>query len=133
MKIWPESGRYSPDRMFMSVVLPAPFSPSRPRTLPRSAAIEILSLARTPGNRFVMSRSSSRMRGASRCDQDANRPRSATRAGGGVLLVERTSSGLAAAPEEAADRDAAVGELRLQRVDFTLEVCGELAVVIVVR
>ncbi len=45
----------------MSVVLPAPFSPSRPSTLPRSAAMEILSLARTPGNRFVMSRSSRRI------------------------------------------------------------------------
>ena len=47
--------------MFIRVVLPAPFSPSRPSTSPRSAEIEIRSLASTPGKRFVMSLSSSRM------------------------------------------------------------------------
>ena len=41
MRISPESGLYRPDRMFIRVVLPAPFSPSRPSTSPRSAEIEI--------------------------------------------------------------------------------------------
>src|SRR5438034_5774930 len=136
MKIWPESGLYRPDRMFMSVVLPAPFSPSMPSTLPRSAEIEILSLARTPGNRLLMSRSSSRIGSASRrCPvwgmQTAPGPRCGPGAVGSVGWV--APGWLAAAPEEAADRDAAVGELRLQRVDLGLEICRELAVVVVVR
>src|SRR6266550_835441 len=130
MKIWPESGLYRPDRMFMSVVLPAPFSPSMPRTLPRSAEIEMWSLARTPGNRFVMSRSSSRI-GSPR--RDKSRPRSATRTGGGLLDRGWFSNELAAAPEERTDLDAAVGELRLERVELALHVGRDLAVVIVER
>ena len=74
MRISPESGLYSPDRMFMRVVLPAPFSPSMPRTSPLSAAIEILSLARTPGNCLVISRSSSRIRFASTWSEGCRPP-----------------------------------------------------------
>ena len=83
MRISPESGRYRPDRMFIRVVLPAPFSPSRPRTSPRSAEIEIRSLARTPGNRLVMSLSSSRMDGRS-SDASTARPRARGAGEGGL-------------------------------------------------
>jgi hypothetical protein len=44
----------------MSVDLPAPFSPSSVCTSPRRRSKSILSLARTPGNCFVMPRSSRR-------------------------------------------------------------------------
>src|SRR5206468_8367926 len=63
--------------------------------------------------------------------QTAPGPRCGPGAVGSVGWV--VSGWLAAAPEEAADRDAAVGELRLQRVDLGLEICRELAVVVVVR
>ena len=38
----------------MSVDLPAPFSPSRQCTSPRRTLSEMRSLARTPGNAFVI-------------------------------------------------------------------------------
>src|SRR5207247_9371002 len=63
--------------------------------------------------------------------QTAPGPRGGPGAVGSVGWV--VSGWLAAAPEEAADRDAAVGELRLQRDDLGLESCRELAVVVVVR
>src|SRR5436305_2103495 len=44
--------------MFISVDLPAPFSPSRACTSPRRRSKLTASLARTPGKRFVMPRSS---------------------------------------------------------------------------
>src|SRR6478735_2947448 len=44
--------------MFMSVDLPAPFSPSSACTSPRRTSRSTLSLATIPGNRFVMPRSS---------------------------------------------------------------------------
>src|SRR5690606_8061210 len=46
--------------MFIRVVLPAPFSPSRPRISPDSTVRSTESLAMTPGNRLVMPLSSSR-------------------------------------------------------------------------
>jgi len=42
--------------MFMSVVLPAPFSPSRPCTSPARSTRSTASLATTPGKRLVMPR-----------------------------------------------------------------------------
>src|SRR5215218_9220465 len=47
--------------MFIRVDLPAPFSPSRPSTSPRSGEMEMRSLASTPGKVLVMSLSSRRM------------------------------------------------------------------------
>src|SRR6185312_15338917 len=44
--------------MFESVDLPAPFSPSRACTSPSAASKSTPSFATTPGNRFVMFRSS---------------------------------------------------------------------------
>ena len=44
--------------MFESVDLPAPFSPSSACTSPSAASKWTPSFATTPGNRFVMSRSS---------------------------------------------------------------------------
>ena len=44
--------------MFISVVLPAPFSPSSPRISPGATARSTLSFARTGPKRFVMPRSS---------------------------------------------------------------------------
>src|SRR4051794_26936533 len=46
--------------MFISVVLPAPFSPSRPRISPRPSARSIPSLAETPPKLFEMPRISMR-------------------------------------------------------------------------
>src|SRR6266851_1818138 len=47
--IWPASGRYSPARMLMSVVLPAPFSPSSAWTSPQRARKWTAVFATTPG------------------------------------------------------------------------------------
>src|SRR4051794_29323677 len=129
--------------MFMSVVLPAPFSPSIPRTLPRSAEIEIRSLARTPGNRFVMSRSSSRIR----CwpsAVDGNRPRPAGRVGGDRRYWLMAPTGRLAAwdapgcrgvgsADEGADLDGAVDERGLEGSDLVLGRLRDLTVVIVER
>src|SRR5579859_4589862 len=62
--IWPSSGWYSPYRMFISVVLPAPFSPSRARISPWLRVRSMWSLASTPGKRLVTP-CSSRMGGIS--------------------------------------------------------------------
>src|ERR1051326_643170 len=56
MLIWPSSGRYSPARMLISVVLPAPFSPSRACTSPHRAAKSMPVLAATPGKALSMRR-----------------------------------------------------------------------------
>src|SRR5947208_13336568 len=58
MKISPASGRYRPVRTFESVDLPAPFSPSSACTSPSAASKSTWSFATTPGNRFVIPRSS---------------------------------------------------------------------------
>src|SRR5581483_316944 len=58
IRIRPESGRTIPARMLIRVDLPAPFSPSRQCTSPRSTVSEMWSLASTPGNAFVISISS---------------------------------------------------------------------------
>src|SRR5919204_1974397 len=55
--ISPSSGRYRPVRMFESVVLPAPFPPSRACPSPAAASKSTRSFATTPGNRFVIPRS----------------------------------------------------------------------------
>jgi hypothetical protein len=52
--IAPSSGRYSPVRMFESVLLPAPFSPRRACTSPAAASKSTASFASTPGKRFVI-------------------------------------------------------------------------------
>ena len=92
-RIWPASGRASPYRMFMSVVLPAPFSPSRAWISPGRTSRSIESLATTPGYRFVMPRISSAgartawasdVIGASRC-----RARYRYAAGGSALRSTR--------------------------------------------
>src|SRR6266511_5099642 len=57
-RISPASGRVMPERMMISVDLPAPFSPSRQWTSPRRRATETSSFASTPGKRFVMPTSS---------------------------------------------------------------------------
>ncbi len=58
--IWPSSGPISPYRTFISVVLPAPFSPSRAWIWPGSTTRSIWSLATREPNLLVMPRSSSR-------------------------------------------------------------------------
>ena len=47
-----------PYRIFIRVLLPAPFSPQRACTLPHFTVIEMLSFASTSGNLLVMPRSS---------------------------------------------------------------------------
>jgi hypothetical protein len=60
-RISPASGRCSPKRMFMSVVLPAPFSPSSAWTSPLFTVRSTPSTATTPGHPLVMPRSSTFM------------------------------------------------------------------------
>ncbi len=50
----PAVGSYNPYNTFISVVLPAPFSPSNAWTDPRSTRRSTSSLASTPGKRFVI-------------------------------------------------------------------------------
>src|SRR5271156_3001808 len=52
----PESGRYAPARIFMSVLLPAPFSPMSARTSPDSTPSETPSSALVAPNDLVTSR-----------------------------------------------------------------------------
>src|SRR5690348_2674677 len=64
--------------MFERVDLPAPFSPSRACTSPSAASKSTPSLATTPGNRFVMLRSSTaaamKVAGGARADDDRAPP-----------------------------------------------------------
>ncbi len=50
----PESGWYTPVRIFIRVDFPAPFSPMRPTTSPGLTSKSTSWRARTPGNDFVM-------------------------------------------------------------------------------
>ena len=56
----PSSGTYTPPRIFMSVDLPAPFSPMSATTSPGPTDRLTAPSAVTPGKRLVMARSSSR-------------------------------------------------------------------------
>src|SRR3979411_1829477 len=56
MVISPESAGCAPARIFISVDLPAPFSPTRACTSPALTSKVTPSSARTPGNVFTMSR-----------------------------------------------------------------------------
>src|SRR5690606_7694713 len=58
MEMCPESGVTRPVRIFMSVLLPAPFCPSRPWISPRWTLRQTLSHATTGPNRLVISVSS---------------------------------------------------------------------------
>ena len=58
-RISPASGRYSPYRQFISVDLPAPFSPSSAWISPARTSRSTASLATTPGKILVTPRSSS--------------------------------------------------------------------------
>ena len=58
IRIVPESGRIRPERIPISVDLPAPFSPSRQCTSPRRRVRLTRSLASTPGNALEISASS---------------------------------------------------------------------------
>src|SRR5215217_6848992 len=67
--------------MFISVDLPAPFSPRRALTSPARRSKSTLSFARTPGNCLVMCRSS--RTGGSAIPRDPNEGRRPVRTGGG--------------------------------------------------
>ena len=56
MLIEPLSGRMAPLRIFISVLLPAPFSPIKARTSPGSSASETPSSARVAPNDLLTSR-----------------------------------------------------------------------------
>ena len=58
MRISPASGWYSPSRMFISVLFPAPFSPRSAWISPVARSKSTWSLATTPGNGLTMPRSS---------------------------------------------------------------------------
>ena len=53
----PESGFWTPYRIFISVDLPAPFSPTIACTVPARTSMSMSWLAMTPGNRLPMPRS----------------------------------------------------------------------------
>lgn len=61
----PASAPYMPNKMFMSVVLPAPFSPNRPSTSPRNNCRSMDLFACTPPKCLSMPRISSSGRGES--------------------------------------------------------------------
>ena len=54
MSMRPSSGWYSPIRMFIRVVFPAPFSPTSASISPSPTDSEMLSHAKMPGKRLVM-------------------------------------------------------------------------------
>src|SRR6185436_10829887 len=54
MAMVPASGCCAPPRIFISVLLPAPFSPTRASTSPATRERETPASAITPGNRFVI-------------------------------------------------------------------------------
>src|SRR5581483_7189742 len=60
MRISPPSGWCTPPRIFISVLLPAPFSPIRATTSPRLTETETPSSATTPGKRLSIPQSSRR-------------------------------------------------------------------------
>lgn len=53
MSIWPLSGVYTPDSIFIKVLFPAPFSPRRAYISPFPTLKSIASFASTVPNRFV--------------------------------------------------------------------------------
>ena len=55
--IVPSSGFWTPYRIFISVDLPAPFSPTIACTVAARTSMSMSWLAMTPGNRFPMPRS----------------------------------------------------------------------------
>src|SRR5215468_8331247 len=105
MMISPSSGWVSPYRTFISVVFPAPFSPSRAWTWPGATSRLILSLATRKPNLLVMPLSSS---------STDDRPCLADRALGGHL-------------------DRPVLDLGLQGLQLGLQRGGHLGRVVVVR
>src|SRR6476660_4916088 len=56
--ISPESGRYAPARIFMSVLFPAPFSPMKACTSPGQIRRSTFLRARTPGKLLLIWRTS---------------------------------------------------------------------------
>src|SRR6188472_343864 len=100
--------------MFIRVLFPAPFSPSRPSTSPRSAEIEMRSLASTPGKVLVMSLSSRRMDGRS---SNTGRPPPADAEGG------RSGGPVEGRPllEVVGDLGRAGGDVRRQLLDLGLQ------------
>src|ERR1700758_1669353 len=58
MRISPESGRYAPARIFINVLLPAPFSPIRACTSPCQIWRSTFLSARTPGKLLLIPRTS---------------------------------------------------------------------------
>src|SRR5205085_12406166 len=59
-RIWPTSGVCTPARIFISVLLPAPFSPLTASTSPRPSVRLTPVSALTPGKRLLTSRTSRR-------------------------------------------------------------------------
>ena len=55
-KMSPLSGVCTPARIFMSVLLPAPFSPTTATTSPRASVSDTSSKASTPGKRLETER-----------------------------------------------------------------------------
>src|SRR5438046_3966146 len=106
-RIRPSSGWYRPYRMFMSVVLPAPFSPSSAWISPSSTTRSTWSLATTPRNRLVIPSSSSFR-----------------------APYPRVCSGLVVL---GVDRDRSVLDALLDGVDLGLQVGRHLALEVVVR
>src|SRR3989454_8116778 len=89
----PESGDTSPYRMFISVVFPAPFSPSSAWISPARTSKLMSSFARTPGKRFVMPRISSAGGGSLMATKRVGGPATAgppSRSLGSLQRVERS-------------------------------------------
>src|ERR1700680_945887 len=112
--------------MFISVDLPAPFSPRRTWTSPGSRVRSMWSLARTPGKRLVMPLSSSRI---------GLVPVEPAEAPAGDFTARPPISplrGCVRCPSLRIDRDGPSDDAGLDRVDLALERSGDLAVKLVV-
>src|SRR6516165_11901858 len=129
-RISPSSGCMSPYSTFISVVLPAPFSPSRARISPGWMTRSMWSLATRLPKRFVMPRSSS-FTGSHPPADSGQCPRLRP----GTLTSLTVTSWLVPWLHRAlgGGNDLAADDLRLHRLDLGLEVRGNLGGPEVVR
>src|SRR4026208_177672 len=122
-RTWPSSGRYSPARMFISVLLPAPFSPRSAWISPGRTSKSTPSLARTPGKVFEIQTASmagGRVAAAGGSDAGSGLTSSGVSAGGwgaagaGAAGSGRPSSGVSAGGRRRQETDAtpATSDLR---------------------
>src|SRR5918912_1730259 len=100
--------------MFISVVLPAPFSPSSACTSPRRTSKSTWSFARTPGNCFVIPRTS--RTGRSSTDDDSRRAGPWARPSSSMRTVLLRPGDLDLARDDLALQRVHLGDVRLRHL-----------------